>query len=304
MADSNGITAVKRVLRSSGVNASVAVQRNGQGRRVIELNGQELSSLAAAEGRRRLSHAVGAPLEAGELTRTEQGQRLRFRESPRLAARVGAAARPKEGESVSGDNGSWFKDANGSLWVVLCDGMGVGSTAAAESRMVLRLLESFLKSGVTAETALHTLTGALALRTESSFRFSTIDLLQVDLFSGEGVMYKLGAAPSYLRHGGIVSRIASSALPAGLSEEPEGEIALTRFQTNPGDLMVLVTDGVCDGEEDQWVREKAEQFQGDSPRELAVALLEDKRARRDDDRTAVVVQLSCRDPGEWPAEPA
>ena len=157
MADSNGITAVKRVLRSSGVNAAVAVQRNSQGRRVIELTGQELSQLAAAEGRRRLSHAMGVPLESGELTRTAQGQRLRFRESPRLAARVGAAARPRDGESVSGDNGSWFKDGKGCLWVVLCDGMGVGSGAAAESRLVLRLLESFLKSGVTAETALNTL---------------------------------------------------------------------------------------------------------------------------------------------------
>ena len=141
MADSNGIAAVKRVLRSSGINAAVAVQRSSQGRRVIELTGQELSQLAAAEGRRRLSHAVGIPLETGELTRTAQGQRLRFRESPRLAARVGAAARPRDGESVSGDNGSWFKDSKGCLWVVLCDGMGAGSGAAAESRLVLRLLE-------------------------------------------------------------------------------------------------------------------------------------------------------------------
>lgn len=304
MADSKGITAVKRVLRSSGINASVAVQRNQQGRRLIELNGQELSQLAAAEGRRRLSHAVGMPLEAGELTRTPQGQRLRFRESPRLAARVGAAARPRDGESVSGDNGSWFKDARGCLWVVLCDGMGVGSGAAAESRLVLRLLERFLKSGITAETALHTLAGALTMRTESGFRFSTIDLLQVDLFSGEGTVYKMGAAPSYFRHGGIVSRVTASALPAGLSLEAEGQIALTRFQVAPGDLLILVTDGVSDGGEDDWIQEKAERFQGESPRELALALLEDERARRDDDRTAVVILLDCREERDWTATTA
>ena len=304
MADSNGITAVKRVLRSSGVNAAVAVQRNSQGRRVIELTGQELSQLAAAEGRRRLSHAMGVPLESGELTRTTQGQRLRFRESPRLAARVGAAARPRDGESVSGDNGSWFKDGKGCLWVVLCDGMGVGSGAAAESRLVLRLLESFLKSGVTAETALNTLAGALTMRTDSGFRFSTIDLLQVDLFSGEGAVYKMGAAPSYFRHSGIVSRITTSALPAGLSLEPEGQIALTRFQVAPGDLLVLVTDGVSDGGEDDWIQEKAEQFSGESPRELALALLEDKRSRRDDDRTAVVILLGCREESDWTATTA
>ena len=304
MADSNGIAAVKRVLRSSGINAAVAVQRSSQGRRVIELTGQELSQLAAAEGRRRLSHAVGIPLETGELTRTAQGQRLRFRESPRLAARVGAAARPRDGESVSGDNGSWFKDSKGCLWVVLCDGMGAGSGAAAESRLVLRLLESFLKSGVTAETALNTLAGALTMRTDSGFRFSTIDLLQVDLFSGEGAVYKMGAAPSYFRHSGIVSRITTSALPAGLSLEPEGQIALTRFQVTPGDLLVLVTDGVSDGDEDGWIQEKAAQFSGESPRELALALLEDKHSRRDDDRTAVVILLGCREERDWTAPTA
>ena len=142
------------------------------------------------------------------------------------------------------------------------------------------------------------------MRTDSGFRFSTIDLLQVDLFSGEGAVYKMGAAPSYFRHSGIVSRITTSALPAGLSLEPEGQIALTRFQVAPGDLLVLVTDGVSDGGEDDWIQEKAEQFSGESPRELALALLEDKRSRRDDDRTAVVILVGCREESDWTATTA
>lgn len=304
MPDTRGIAAVKRVLRSNGVTATVSVQRNGHGRRVVELTGEELSSLTASDGRRRLSSAMGVPLETGELIRTERGQRLRFRESPRLAAKVGAAARPKEGESVSGDNGSWFKDEQGVLWAVLCDGMGVGSSAAAESRMVLRLLESFLRSGVAAETALHTLTGALAVRAEEGFGFSTIDLLQIDLFSGEGIIYKLGAAPSYLRKNGIANRIGKSALPAGLSLEAEERMDLTRFQVNPGDLIVLVTDGISDGTEDVWIRERTEQFKGVSPRELAMALLEDTHTRKDDDRTAVVILMSQREEVELSVPPA
>lgn len=173
--------------------------------------------------------------------------------------------------------------------------MGVGSSAAAESRLALRLLESFLRSGVAAETALRTLTGALAVRVQEGFGFSTIDLLRIDLFSGEGVVYKLGAAPSYLRKNGIVNRLGKGALPAGLSLEGEGRIDLTRFQAEPGDLVVLVTDGVSDGAEDLWLRERSEAFQGDSPRELALSLLEDPHARKDDDRTAVVILLSRRE---------
>lgn len=86
--------------------------------------------------------------------------------------------------------------------------------------------------------------------------------------------------------------------------EPEGQIALTRFQVTPGDLLVLVTDGVSDGDEDGWIQEKAAQFSGESPRELALALLEDKHSRRDDDRTAVVILLGCREERDWTAPTA
>ena len=74
----------------------------------------------------------------------------------------------------------------------------------------------------------------------------------------------------------------------------EERIDLTRFQAGPGDLLVLVTDGVTDGAEDLWLRERSENFPGSSPRELALALLEDPHARKDDDRTAVVILLSRR----------
>ena len=291
--DTGAVTTVRRLLRGWGISAAVAVQRDGQGRRTVEFTGGELSPLAAAEGRRRLSRALDMPLETGELTRTENGQRLRFRESPHLAARVGAAARPREGEEVSGDSGAWFRDERGTLWVVLCDGMGVGRGAAAESRLALRLLESFLRAGVAAETALYTLTGALALRAGEGLGFSTIDLLRVDLFTGDGAVYKLGAAPTYLRKKGMVNRLGKGTLPPGLGLGEE-RIDLTRFRAEEGDLLVLVTDGVADGTEDDWLRERCEAFRGDSPRELALALLEDPHARRDDDRTAVAVQLIRR----------
>lgn len=178
------------------MTASVSVQRNSQGRRVVELTGQELSAMAAAEGRGGWAGALGMPLEAGELLRTEQGQRLRFRESPRLAARVGAAARPKEGESVSGDSGTWFKDGQGTLWAVLCDGMGVGSSAAAESRLALRLLESFLRSGVAAETALRTLTGALAVRVQRASASAPSTCCALICFPERGLCTSWGRPPA------------------------------------------------------------------------------------------------------------
>lgn len=100
---------------------------------------------------------------------------------------------------MSGDSGTYFKRSDGKLYVLLCDGMGSGPDANRESSLAVRLLEQFLQAGVEPRHALSTLSSALALRGEETGGFTTVDLLQVDLFSGEGQLFKLGAAPSYVK---------------------------------------------------------------------------------------------------------
>lgn len=112
---------------------------------------------------------------------------------------AGVAARKKDGETVSGDGGTYFKREDGTLYVLLCDGMGSGLAANRESSLALRLLEQFLQAGVDTEHALTTLNSALALRGEETGGFTTVDLLQLDLFTGDGVIFKLGAAPTYVK---------------------------------------------------------------------------------------------------------
>ena len=84
------------------------------------------------------------------------------------------------------------------LYILLCDGMGSGVAASRESKLAIRLLERFLKAGVDPESALKTLNSALALRNEEEGGFTTVDLLRLDLFTGEGALYKFGAAPTYI----------------------------------------------------------------------------------------------------------
>lgn len=112
-----------------------------------------------------------------------------------LSALAGVAAGRRPGQSVSGDAGGWFRDDAGVLWVVLCDGMGSGAEAARDSRFAYRLLEQFLSAGIGPEVSLATVGSALGLRWECTGGFTTIDLLQLDLKSGEGAVYKLGGRP-------------------------------------------------------------------------------------------------------------
>lgn len=207
---------------------------------------------------------------------------------------AGVAARKKSGETVSGDAGTYFKRHDGKLYLLLCDGMGSGPEANRESTLAVRLLEQLLQAGVDARRALTTLSSALALRGEETGGFTTVDLLQLDLFTGDGELYKLGAAPTYIKKGGAVQRLTGKSLPAGLAEGESAALDQFSLRLNPGDCVLMVSDGVCSGAEDGWLRERFARFDGASPKDLARELVTRDVKDATDDRTALVVRIDRR----------
>lgn len=208
----------------------------------------------------------------------------------------GVSARKKEGQTVSGDAGAWFKTEEGGLFVLLCDGMGSGPDAHRESSLAIQLLEKFLRSGMEPEDALITLNSALALRCEEEGGFTTIDLFRLDLYTGEAGFYKLGAAPTYVRRKGTVTRVTGSALPAGLTAG-DGGPDVSRMRLEAGDSVVLVSDGVTCGEEDGWVKEALGRIRGQRP-QVPGRRPDRRRAKcrgAADDRTAVVLTVKERE---------
>ncbi len=290
--DSAGAAAVERGLSRLGFAVQADVRLDHRRRRTLELRGKNLNGLNSEEGSAAVSRILGARLEPSDVSRIRQGQLLVFRESPPLLATVAASAVQKDGQAVSGDTGTWFRDENGYLWVMLCDGMGSGKDAASDSRLMMTLLEDFLHAGVDPTAALTTLAGALALRGEVNGGFTTVDLLSVDLFSGSAELFKLGGAPTYLRRKDVVSRMTGSALPAGLELDRESKPDHSRFRLSPGDFVVLLSDGVTDGDGDAEIRSAFSAFHGESPRELARTIL--SMGSRNDDRTVIVVRISQR----------
>ncbi len=285
---------VARHLADRGMDAAPLVYRDAAGHLHLELSGQGLAPLAGPEEQTRLATLLGVPLRPGERRPLRGGaEALTFAQAEPLVVTAGIAARKREGQTVSGDAGTWFKNEDGVLFVLLCDGMGAGPEAAADSRLAIDLLEAFLRAGTDPESALTTLSGALALREEAAGGFTTIDLVRLDLFTGEGTVYKLGAAPTYLRRGTLVSRMTGTALPAGLGTDRPSAPDVTRFAMRPGDLAVLVSDGVTDGEEDGPLRKLIAAWTGQRPKDLALALLE-AAPSGGDDRTAIVLRLENR----------
>lgn len=287
--DVKGQRRIRQRLGALGLEAESAVYCDERGRLRVELSGPRLTQLSTPEEVRNLSELLGAPLRVEE--DGEEGSLMLVECEPLLAV-AGIAARKKEGQTVSGDAGAWFKDDGGRLHIFLCDGMGSGPEAHAESVGAISLLEKFLRAGVEPTQALVTLNGALALRGEEQGGFTTIDLLRLDLFTGKGALYKFGAAPTYVRRGGAVSKLAGQSLPAGLAGGGVKPDVLP-VELSAGDWLVMASDGVTGCGED-WIAGALSAWEGDSPRLLAQQLLEGctHRETGQDDKTVVAVKLN------------
>ena len=213
-------------------------------------------------------------------------------DAPGLAYRIGAALRPKDGESVCGDSVSSFETERGVLCLLLSDGCGSGEPARRESALTNRLLRQFLEAGVQPEAALKTLNAALALRSEETGSFATIDLLTVSLRGGDGALYKFGAAPTYVKKGGTVRRITGHALPVGLRDAPAAP-DVTKLKLEPGSFAVMISDGVADALGDDWLQDLLAGWDGRDPQLLAGLVMREavKRGRLEDDCGVQVLYL-------------
>ena len=266
------------------------VYRDGRGLLRVEAEGPGCAALTRPSRLKDLSAVLGVPLRV-EL---EGEDDLSLIQQEPLMALAGVAARRKNGETVSGDAGTYFKRPDGKLYLLLCDGMGSGPDANRESTLAVRLLEQLIQAGVEARRALITLSSALALRGEETGGFTTVDLLQLDLFTGEGELYKLGAAPTYIKKGRDVQRLSGKSLPAGLAEGEAAALDQFSLRLSPGDCVLMASDGVADRLDDAWLRERFAAFDGESPKDLARELVTHDLKSATDDRTALVMRIDRR----------
>jgi len=260
------------------------------------VNGELSAFLLRRQYRRELEEtrrsARGQYAQLGELlsaTAAGLGETRAVAGMLRRPYRIGAALRPKEGEHVCGDSVASFETEGGRLCLLLSDGCGSGEAARRESAMTNRLLRQFLEAGIEPEAALKTLNAALALRSEETGSFATIDLLCLDLAGGEASLFKYGAAPTYLKKSGNVRRVTGGTLPAGLRESPAAP-DVTRFPLEPGSFAVMISDGVSDAAHDEWLQNLLAGWEGEDPQTLA-ALVVQEAVRRGDQKDDCGVQV-------------
>ena len=209
----------------------------------------------------------------------------------RYEIRAAMAVSPcREGE-VSGDVVSSFDDEGGGYaHALISDGMGCGRRAARASQLVCGVLEQFLGAGC---GALHTVEMMHhLLRGRSDEASATVDLFSLDTVSGRAEFLKCGAAASYIKRGEHLYRVRAKTPPIGILRECDGEVAA--FDMQPGDVVLLLSDGVCpDGEECPWlVQLLNNDFGGDLHKTAQKILaLAAQKNESEDDRSVILLEV-------------
>ena len=283
-----------RYLRTVDIEADAAVFRDSSGRLRAVIESGRLPALKRdAAWLDKLSAVLGVrlctPCDGAE-------GRLVLLEAEPLCASVGIAALKKPGEKVSGDRGTYFKTDAGGLCVILSDGMGTGEDAAAESCEAVGILERFLRSGVDPAVAMKILNSVMLLRNGDEWGYATVDLMHVDLFTGEASFYKYGAAPSYVRSGKSVRRIDCESLAAGMSAGDGSKPDMVRMHLKPGNVALIASDGVVSGADDGWLRNMLADSDAEDMKNLSRMVL--RRACEEygegDDMTVLAVRVDAR----------
>lgn len=161
----------------------------------------------------------------------------------------------RDGFGVNGDSVAIFTVGERKFYVIIADGMGSGAEAQYESACALRLLTSFLKSGFCIKTAFGILNSSMCLNMDNEV-YSTIDLLCIDLYSGEAQMYKIGGAQTLFLNAGEVKTITSSSLPVGILSDIQPDKKTVMLKE--GDVIVMMSDGItesgCSLSKTEWIR--------------------------------------------------
>lgn len=241
----------------------------GDGRKRVLVTADDARFLETnAEGiRQAVANACGFAVTVGEPLDIGGGSYLTFYQRPILDAVFAGKKKNSVHEAeYCGDSFGVIKDGDsGKMFAFISDGMGSGKEAAITSGLCTLFLQKLLPVNSTAHshvgsesknggewvrTTIEMLNGFLRSRGGSGERecSATVDLGVFDLVDCRAGFYKSGAAPTYVFRDGSLFKLRSRTVPVGIVKEPD--VGRINMELLPGDVIVMVSDGVTGGREE------------------------------------------------------
>ncbi len=254
---------------------------------------EEGDKISSPKLRRELEEALGARLGTPEYFRRGKMALMECDVTRSYSAGYATAGAPGSESELSGDTVAFFESGDDSFYALISDGMGSGNIARDTSLFVSKFLNRALHFGGTKETVLHLLNYIIRRKGEECS--ATVDLFELDLYSGEATFIKSGAAPSFVKRQDSLFRIQSKTAPIGLMRTVDSE--KIKVEVRPGDLVIMLSDGIAESAEDApWLIELVANTKAKTPAAIAAEILEAAKKNaetRDDMSVAVVEILGC-----------
>lgn len=268
---------------------------------MIDTNGRMSVEIELSKGRNKLNKDIlakdvssicGRCFDTPIVTEVGDRRRITLSEVPVYDVEVGVYQHVFGGGKLCGDCVNCFANGFGQFVAVISDGMGTGGRAAVDSNMTVSILTNLLKAGLSENCALQVVNSALMVKSEDE-SLSTVDMMKLDLFSGEIVLNKAGAPFSYVKKGGRLLKKTAKSLPVGILGDIK--FANDSVKLRGGDVVVMVSDGATLRDE-KWLEEIIRNFkENDKCSDLAKTVVNEAIKRRndghDDDITAVAVKI-------------
>jgi len=154
-----------------------------------------------------------------------------------------AAVRLRPAREISGDIYDVFEHKNGLTVIAFGDVSGKGAAAALYGGLMNGLLRTLAPRRPKPAELMKALNDALIERKVEA-RYVTLCVLLWDPAKRLFVMANAGALPPMICRGGEILKIRVEGVPIGLLEKREYEEVA--FQAEPGDALVLYSDGITD----------------------------------------------------------
>lgn len=200
-----------------------------------------------------------------------------FKEMPKYHISTCVKGKCKDGEECNGDSYNFGNGCDGNYMMLLSDGMGSGPEASEESGAVVELIEKFISSGFRECTAINAVNSIMSLKFYEEEKFSTVDLVNIDLYNGQAEFVKVGAAATFIKRGKDVKVIMSKSLPIGILDKIDADV--TEYDLENGDLIIMVSDGVVDYNNENvckndWIINYLKENDSNQPKEILEGLIE------------------------------
>ena len=280
----------ERVLERCGLTSPKAVVRLIDGNMCLEAYGDGELACTAEELGDIMIETLQREFDLPTVLKFGKRVRVTMFEQATYGVKSAACQLSRRKDGSNGDFVTGYIDGKGSYYSIISDGMGSGTRARIDSAFACGLLTKLLESGVSVESAIEMLNTSLLVKS-SDESFATLDICQVDLYTGRTRIIKAGGADTFVRSGKKVTRIAGSGLPIGISYTTS--VDAKSFTAGEDDIIIMTSDGADLTE--QWLEQAFEKDSGKNLDELVKTIAGAAKFNcekgREDDISIVALQI-------------